>query len=273
MRTPLLVSSLISVCALFSIVGDATAQVSCQPGLLATVLPINPLPGETIFVRLQNFGFTTYQIPDDCLIRSVHPTSCAQPAIFTASCNPGPFTLGTGSIFIGAWDQRDDQGVLVAPGTYEFTIPIVGQPDCCVPVTIGPCPNPTPFGNSGAGTGSFLPTLTGPAPAQVGQPLTLDIQNGLGGAQSLLLIGFTPTDMEVPFGNLYVDVGLPFLQLALPLQGASGAPGEGALSLNAAIPNDPTLASLRLYLQVLILDTGSDGWISHTPGVELYICP
>lgn len=251
----------------------ASAQFTCQPGLVVDTFPAAPLPGETITVRMRNLGFNTFQIPNDCLFQSVHQVNCGQPPLFTSNCNPGPFTISPGSIFVGAWDQKNNAGALVSPGTYWLKIPIVGKPNCCVPVTISPCPVPASYGQSDAGTGGFSPTLSATGTAKVGQPLQLDIQNGVGGAPSLLFVAFAQTDLVAPFGNLYVDLTPPFLQLVLPLGGAQGAPGQGSFTINAAIPNDAALATLRLYMQAVILDQGSTGFLSHTPGLELFICP
>jgi len=181
--------------------------------------------------------------------------------------------LTPGSTFLGAWDQKNGSGALVAPGTYSFRIPLVGLPDCCVAVTIAPCPTPTPYGGESPGTGNFLPTLSATGPVHVGQPLQLDLQNGLGGAPAILFVSFAATDLTVPFGNLYVDLTPPFLQIVLPLSGPAGAPGQGSISLNAAIPKDASLATLRLCLQGVVYDTGATGFLAHTAGLEMFICP
>ncbi len=262
------------ILTLACLVPSASAQVSCQSGLLVDTLPAAPLPGEPIIVRMRNLGFNSFQIPSNCIFSSVHPTACGQPAVFTpTACVPTPVNITPGTTFLGQWDQKNDLGQLVAPGTYFFRVPIVGFPDCCVPVTIAPCPVPTPYGVEGPGTGNFVPTLSAAGPAQVGQPLQLDIQNGVGGAPAILFVTFAQAVTRAPFGDLYVDLTPPFLQAVLPLSGAAGAPGQGSISLNASIPNDASLATLRLYLQALVYDTGATGFLSHTAGLEVYVCP
>ncbi len=265
---------LLAVPLLALLANSASAQFTCKPGLFIEVLPSQPRPGEIIVVKMTNFGPATYQVPTTCLFTSVHANNCGTPAIFNSSaCGAGPFTLTPGSIFAGAWDQRTNGGALVAPGKYAFKVPITGMGECCVDVTIAACPTPGPIGVAGAGTGGIAPSLSAAGPVSVGQSVQIDIQNGLGGAPSLLLIGFAPSDVLVPFGSLYVDLAQPFLQLVLPLGGTPGSPGQGSLSLNGTIPNDAALATLEIYLQVLVADMGSTGFLSHTAGLEMYICP
>ena len=116
-----------------------------------------------------------------------------------------------------------------------------------------------PYGSGKAGTNGVA-TFGGALPF-IGATVPLRVENGLGGAAPIALLGVTRLNVPVPnIGTLYVD---PLITLGLPAFDA-----QRATLLPIAIPQDPTLCGLQLLMQVAFLDPGAAGGVAHTSGLE-----
>lgn len=259
--------------ALLLLAPAASAQVICQPGLVVEFIPKVPVVGEPILVSLKNNSPNTFTLPGPCVFQRIRTNNCSGTTVFTVNCTPSPLPLTPGSMFLGFWDQRDDNGMFVPPGTYAFDVQFASGPGCCPTVTIGSCPAPEPYGAGDPGSGQFIPDLSASGSTAVGGALSLTISNGLGGALTGLFIGLQPAFINAPFGTFLVDPGPPLLQVYFPLGGTLNQPGAGTITFPASIPNNTNLVGLSVYMQALVQDANASGGLSHTQGLALYICP
>lgn len=108
-----------------------------------------------------------------------------------------------------------------------------------------------------------IPTLTAVDPPILGQNTTIQASNSFGAATTgFLLLGFQSTDQPTGSGgSLLVNPAWVF-PMSIPVQGAD---------LVGAIPDDPALCGIDLYLQVLEFDQGASHDLSFTAGLALHL--
>ena len=156
------------------------------------------------------------------------------------------------------------------PIAAEFLTSVAISADTVVNVTLPDCPDPIHYGNGSAGSGGFVPTIETIAPARTGSPhFGIQIEDGLGGALCFLYVGFSELDIQGNGWSLLVN---PAFRFRLKLQGAHGVPGDGHLTLPSELPDDPLLDGFSIFLQALIIDSGSQGNVSNTDGLEVIFC-
>ncbi|MDG2148640.1 MAG: FG-GAP-like repeat-containing protein [Planctomycetota bacterium] len=127
------------------------------------------------------------------------------------------------------------------------------------------------FGLSKAGSGDIVPTLTAEGYSAAGARPLFTINNGLGGAPALLVVGIGRTT------ELFPAVALPMLQLVVTLSGEKGTPGAGSFSLPAGMPNDPSFQGIEFTMQAAIQDLAVFGpepfGLSITQGLAFMVVP
>lgn len=126
-----------------------------------------------------------------------------------------------------------------------------------------------PYGPGLAGTGGFVPTLTGLGYPMVDGLFGLSIAEGLGGATAQIFVGLAAAATPFKGGTFLVDS--PVLQATLALGGTPGAAGVGSLVLPAALPADPLLEGLQLFLQVGLADAGAVRGAALSNGLRMEI--
>ena len=126
-----------------------------------------------------------------------------------------------------------------------------------------------PWGTGLAGTGGKVPALTGVGFPMVDGIFGMNIANGVGGGIAQLFVGLSPA--AVPFKGGTFLVGNAVLQATIALGGTAGVAGAGSLFLPAALPDDPLLEGVRLYLQVGIADAGAVKGAALTNGLRMEI--
>lgn len=123
------------------------------------------------------------------------------------------------------------------------------------------------YGQGLAGSGGFVPRLTGVFSPCMGMPIALEMDNYLGGAPTLLIVGFGASSFPWMGGDLYIDFGQPafFANLTMPGSGA----GNGYLRLPAVVPdNNPNLVGLEIFLQTISGDPGAVEGLSLSNGLH-----
>ena len=125
------------------------------------------------------------------------------------------------------------------------------------------------YGTGLAGTGGFVPTLGGSGTPNIGNSVTLEIRNGVGGAFSKTLIGFSRADIDFAGGKLLVSP--PWIFVNANLGGANGQGGAGTADIPGGLPNDPTLVGAKIDFQTLIFDAGAPDGLAMTAGLEMEI--
>ena len=125
----------------------------------------------------------------------------------------------------------------------------------------------TPYGTGCAGAGGFVPELNMSGTPNVGNQVSLDLNKGLGGVLSALLI--TAASGSVPLGGgcTLLVAGPPGpIVLFIPL-GGSGA-GNGSYQLPAVIP---VLSPVTLYMQAFVNDPAGPIGLSVSNGLKVDI--
>lgn len=125
-----------------------------------------------------------------------------------------------------------------------------------------------PYGGALAGAGGIAPQLNGSQCPLVGQPLSLELTQGLGGTPGVLAIGAGSNALNLFGGTVHVN---PIVSTTpIVLGGAPGAPGAGNLTLPfGALP--PAMLGLRVYFQGALFDTAAPQWLSLTNGLEVVV--
>ena len=122
------------------------------------------------------------------------------------------------------------------------------------------------FGQGLAGSGGFVPSLALSGCPRLGDDVTFEVRDVVGGAPGLLLIGGVL--MNTPFlgGTLYVDTRA--FRMAHVVGGGMGVAGAGTADLLVTVPSDPALAGREFYAQALYLDAGGPAVASATSGTR-----
>ena len=112
------------------------------------------------------------------------------------------------------------------------------------------------YGAGLAGAGGFAPACSGAGSANLGELARLRLEQGLGGAPGLLLLGVGAAGLPKFGGNILVDPSGALLGPVV-LGGPVGAPGAGGWQLDTVVPTDPGLSGLSLYAQFVLWDAAA----------------
>lgn len=125
------------------------------------------------------------------------------------------------------------------------------------------------WGGPTTGSGGFDPVLYGVGKAEIGGNVTVEVEDVLGGAPVLLVMGTKSTSSFVIGGQIYIDFAAPIYQF--PAVASGSLPGEGTVTYPFAIPNDPVLVHVKAFFQAGALDLGSaNGLFSLTNPMTMY---
>jgi len=125
----------------------------------------------------------------------------------------------------------------------------------------------TEYGTGLGGSGGFVPHLSAQGCPGLTTTFGLALDQALGGASGLLLIGVAQTSVPLVGGTLLVAPPLLMLPVATPGVGA----GAGALAFTVFIPDDPTLSGVQVYLQAGMADPGAPFGYSLSNGLSVSI--
>jgi cytochrome c peroxidase len=129
---------------------------------------------------------------------------------------------------------------------------------------------PQPYGVATPGSGGLAPIQVALEPPRLGNPSwTLALDNGRGGAAAFLFVD-TAADLagtNVAGATIHLARSGALTRLFSTALAGSG-PGEGWASLSLAVPGDPGLVGLDVYLQWLVLDPGAAGPVAATAGLH-----
>ncbi|MFG0319757.1 MAG: hypothetical protein ACF8XB_20975 [Planctomycetota bacterium JB042] len=123
------------------------------------------------------------------------------------------------------------------------------------------------YGQGLAGSGGHVPRLSAIYSPCMGMPIALEMDRYLGGAPTLLIVGFGATSFPWMGGELLIDFNLPafFANFTMPGSG----PGNGALRLPAVVPDDnPNLVGLEIFMQTVTGDPGAVQGLSLSNGLH-----
>jgi hypothetical protein len=121
--------------------------------------------------------------------------------------------------------------------------------------------SPIVYGTSYPGTNGIHPKLVAEGASITGLPMTLKIDQALGGAQAYIFIGASEANTPLPNGGALL-VGSPVI---VPVT----LSGSGTLEIPFDLPDNTPVGSV--YLQALVVDPGVPSGYSVTQGVRLDI--
>jgi len=251
---------------------QAQLPASCIPGVTATVEPACAPQGVPVLLTVHNGSALPIVLPSSCLWQAVFDGVCGGPFVTIPFCLWTLTFIPPGESMSSWWDQRDQDGNQVPPGTYVFSVPDT----CCVPFEVcGTCEEPPhKYGPVTVGSGGQWPRIdtAGGMPTLGNAGFRVGVSTGVGGAPGFLLIGAQPTEQLFGWGSLLVSPAQPFLALPIALGGQPGVPGTGSFELPAPIPSDPAFLGFALHFQYLLLDAqGPDGLV-HSQGLRVTVC-
>jgi hypothetical protein len=204
---------------------------------------------------------------------AVHANACDTDPVFFPYCLQVITFIPPGADYSSTWDQRDQNGDFVPPGTYAFDIAGAGCPKVTV---VGNCSKP-PFyvGEAKPGKSFFEPRLevVGGMPDTGNTAFGLRVEFAVGGAPALLVLGSAPANVQVGAVSLYVSLAAPHVLVPFTLGGTPGVAGVGTAIISLPIPAAPALQGLPMHTQVLIADSGASFGLAHTRGLYFSICP
>ena len=123
------------------------------------------------------------------------------------------------------------------------------------------------YGAGKAGTGGFVPSLSGDGRGTIGSTFTMNIDDVVGGAVGALLVGIPPrASLSLLGGTVHLN---PLTSFPLPVGGPAGVGGAGSAALPLSIPNDEAFVGLGLLFQFLPIDSGATRGVSISNGFEL----
>jgi Tol biopolymer transport system component len=129
---------------------------------------------------------------------------------------------------------------------------------------------PTEFGSGLAGTGGFVPHLTGQGGSCETGAWQIAIEDGLGKAAGHLWVGLGRTNgINLFGGTFYVDFAQPIFAIPIALDGIAGVGGTGGLRLDGV--NVENLGVFSIFLQCTLLDAHAPRGISMSNALELAI--
>jgi len=126
-----------------------------------------------------------------------------------------------------------------------------------------------PYGVGLAGSGGHVPMLNGGGCSSIGETVSFDISNGLGGANGYL--GVSLTSASTPLRGGLLLLGAPFDLLPITLGGSFGVPGAGWLSFPVSIPPNPGYIGGVVYFQVFVMDAGAVRNVAMSRGLAVTI--
>lgn len=126
-----------------------------------------------------------------------------------------------------------------------------------------------PYSVGLAGKGAFVPTLMGTGCPMPGASLTLKVADVVGGAGGTLFVGLASA--ATPFKGGIFAVGALTLTAGIGVGGASGVAGAGTLNLPAALPANPLLTGVSVYMQCGFSDVAAVKGVSLTQGLQMEI--
>lgn len=193
--------------------------------------------------------------------------------LFAAATNAGTWSTTLGKAVIldtgndvlrafGAGEVGDgvviatSQPVSGAGGTNEEATMIEAPADACGGELAA-------YGAGTAGTGGLVPGLFGSGCPTPGGAIGVHIDQTLGGAGGVLLLGTGAGATAFQGGTLLVTPVLLGVTLAMP--------PSGAATLPATLPNDPNLVGVTVYLQLLLGDPGAAKGVAMTNGLRVGI--
>jgi choice-of-anchor B domain-containing protein len=139
--------------------------------------------------------------------------------------------------------------------------------------SVSSCRDAEDYGLGTAGSGGFVPLLSTVGDPMLGSPsFEVDGSQILGGAASVLAVGFARSNVDIKGITLLVDLSPPALLVPITASGPPGVAGAGGFQLVAGIGNDPALDGLEIDMQILVADLGGPKKLASSQGHAIWLC-
>lgn len=130
---------------------------------------------------------------------------------------------------------------------------------------------PVHYGTGTPGTGSITPVVGLVGAPQISQSFSAEGSSLLGGAPSVLGLGFLPANISIMGITGLIDPTAAVFLFAMA-GGTANQPGAGTAAWPMSVPNNVLLDNLDLFAQVLALDAGSPGGVfSASDGMRIRV--
>jgi streptogramin lyase len=251
--------------------GNSIASVDDQTGVTALVSDGQGLldrPGGVTADGAGNLYVANYGSSGIARIRvedGSAETFCADAAIQNPNdvrlLPDGGVRVTTGNHILGVIDALGQLTVLADDASFGEWDGNVSQSD------LPPCSGRfVKYGAGLAGSGGVLPELRAVFSPCPGASVALEMRNILGDAKGALAWGLSPAALPFKGGTLLVNLGPPGGLIPMVFPGVG--PGGGGLVLPYTFPDDPLLAGVSVWLQVLAKDPGAPKGVSLSNGLE-----
>lgn len=160
-------------------------------------------------------------------------------------------------------------------GTDIVRATFTGKRPFAICVTGGQLPHGTfqAFGSGLFGTGFQTPVLESHDEPRIGEPMTLHLENMVGGSFCYLFLGLGEAELPVFGGDFHVDIsGAEFWTSRIFATGGTpGVGGSGHVDLPVVLPNDPILIGTEWFMQYLVADTGAIQDVAFSNCLKMYV--
>jgi len=129
----------------------------------------------------------------------------------------------------------------------------------------------TEHGTKKAGTGFFVPRMSGVGEPRLGALTTIQMHDFVGGAPLFIFVSPFWDLTEIYGGEIHVGLGPGLLIFELGAPGTPGVGGEGDLDIPFLIPNAPGLVGAKLHMQTLGVDAGASEGVSFSNRLTMVI--
>ncbi len=126
------------------------------------------------------------------------------------------------------------------------------------------------YGMGCPGTEGLTPTIRFKGCSSRGNPFSIDVAHGLGGALGFYLLGYSGR-MSAFHKDCEILVQTPWILLPTSLDGPFGAAGAGSDSFAGSLPVGLGLAGIPFNIQGLFVDPGASRSVSTTEALEFVI--
>jgi subtilisin family serine protease len=125
------------------------------------------------------------------------------------------------------------------------------------------------FGSGLAGTGGFVPDLSGVDGGCDTGAYSIHLTNAIGGATGVLWLGLDQGSLPFYGGTLFIDFSSPWTVFPIKLGGTPGAGGAGFFDVDGV--DVKVYSGLTLYLQGSFVDPGAVQGVSLSNGLKMII--
>jgi hypothetical protein len=173
--------------------------------------------------------------------------------------------------------QASNDFSTIDPDTGESVVRVslTGKRPFAMAVTGGQLPHGSfqPFGLGLPGAGAITPLLESHDEPRIGQPMTLHMENLVGGSLAYLFLGLGEDEVPLLGGDFHIDIsGANFWMMRIfGTGGTPGLAGDGHVDLPILLPNDPILIGTEWFMEALVVDSAAAEGVAFSNCLKMYV--